>query len=143
MVSSGAISVSMSMTGIPASIILLTGAVKVPMPNAWMATKSHFWIGHVVDRGALLDRVELAVEPGDVDVEQLAPVFRRLLALGAPGRLQSGVGERGLERLLRTARGLGERLGDHWVDAQSSEQSRGAGACGRRLEQLAAIRRNI
>ena len=41
-VSSGAISVSMSMTGIPASIILLTGAVSVPMPNAWMATKSHF-----------------------------------------------------------------------------------------------------
>ena len=40
--SSGAISVSMSMTGIPASIILLTGAVSVPMPNAWMATKSHF-----------------------------------------------------------------------------------------------------
>src|ERR1700677_3591685 len=26
----------------PASIILLTGAVKVPMPNAWIATKSHF-----------------------------------------------------------------------------------------------------
>ena len=42
MVSSGAISVSMSMTGMPASIILLTGAVRVPMPNAWMATKSHF-----------------------------------------------------------------------------------------------------
>ena len=41
-VSSGAISVSMSMTGMPASIILLTGAVSVPMPNAWMATKSHF-----------------------------------------------------------------------------------------------------
>src|SRR5271166_517913 len=41
-VSSGAISVSMSMTGMPASIILLTGAVNVPMPKAWMATKSHF-----------------------------------------------------------------------------------------------------
>ena len=40
--SSGAISVSMSMTGMPASIILLTGAVRVPMPNAWIATKSHF-----------------------------------------------------------------------------------------------------
>ena len=40
--SSGAISVSMSMTGMPASIIRLTGAVKVPMPNAWIATKSHF-----------------------------------------------------------------------------------------------------
>src|SRR3984957_9581329 len=42
-VSSGAISVSMSMTGMPASIILLTGAVNVPMPKAWIATKSHFW----------------------------------------------------------------------------------------------------
>src|SRR3984885_14810062 len=41
-VSSGAISVSRSMTGIPASIILLTGAVSVPMPNACIATKSHF-----------------------------------------------------------------------------------------------------
>src|SRR5258707_22321 len=40
--SSGAISVSMSMTGMPASIIFWTGWVRVPMPNAWMATKSHF-----------------------------------------------------------------------------------------------------
>jgi hypothetical protein len=30
----GAISVSMSMTGMPLSIILFTGAVSVPMPNA-------------------------------------------------------------------------------------------------------------
>src|SRR5262245_28207785 len=41
--SSGAISVSMSITGVPASIILFTGAVRVPMPKAWMATKSHCW----------------------------------------------------------------------------------------------------
>jgi hypothetical protein len=40
--SRGAISVSMSITGMPASIIFCTGAVKVPMPKAWMATKSHF-----------------------------------------------------------------------------------------------------
>jgi hypothetical protein len=40
--SSGAISVSMSTTGMPLSIILFTGAVNVPMPNAWIATKSHF-----------------------------------------------------------------------------------------------------
>ena len=33
-VSSGAISVSMSITGMPESIILLTGAVSVPMPKA-------------------------------------------------------------------------------------------------------------
>ena len=26
----------------PASIIFLTGSVSVPMPNAWIATKSHF-----------------------------------------------------------------------------------------------------
>src|SRR6476620_801500 len=32
----------MSITGMPASIILFTGWVSVPMPNAWMATKSHF-----------------------------------------------------------------------------------------------------
>src|ERR1700733_6735020 len=32
----------MSITGVPAWIILLTGAVHVPMPNAWIATKSHF-----------------------------------------------------------------------------------------------------
>src|SRR5579875_2617090 len=30
------------MTGMPASIIFFTGVVSVPMPNAWMATKSHF-----------------------------------------------------------------------------------------------------
>src|SRR5579883_530131 len=40
--SSGAISVSMSITGMPASIIFCTGWVSVPMPNAWIATKSHF-----------------------------------------------------------------------------------------------------
>ena len=40
--SSGAISVSMSITGVPASIIFFTGSVSVPMPNAWMAAKSHF-----------------------------------------------------------------------------------------------------
>ena len=62
-----------------------------------------FLRGHVVDRGALLDGVELAVEPGHLDVEELAPVFRRRLALGAPGRLQAGIGERRLQRLLRAA----------------------------------------
>ena len=38
--SSGAISVSRSMTGVPLSIIFWTGAVSVPMPKAWIATKS-------------------------------------------------------------------------------------------------------
>ena len=31
----------MSITGMPASIICFTGSVSVPMPNAWIATKSH------------------------------------------------------------------------------------------------------
>ena len=50
-----------------------------------------------------LVRRQLAVEPGDLDVEQLAPELGRLLALGAPGRLQAGIGERGLQRLLGAA----------------------------------------
>ena len=70
-----------------------------------------FLRGHVVDRGALLDGVELAVEPGHLDIEELAPVFGRRLALGAPGGLQAGIGEGSLERLLRApgrdARGHG------------------------------------
>ena len=98
--------------------------------------------GHVVDRRALLDRVELAVEPGDVDVEQLAPIFGRLLALRAPGRLQSGVGESGLERLFRPAGRLGQRLGHERTDPEPPKQSRRASARGRCLEQLAAISRN-
>ena len=40
-VPSGAISVSMPITGMPASIIFLTGSVSVPMPKLWIATKSH------------------------------------------------------------------------------------------------------
>ena len=38
----GAISVSMAITGVPASIIFLIGSVSVPMPKVWIATKSHF-----------------------------------------------------------------------------------------------------
>ena len=62
--------------------------------------------GHIVDRGALLDGVELAVEPGHLDVEQLAPILGRLLALGAPGRLQPGIGEGCLQWLAGTAGSL-------------------------------------
>src|SRR5215831_8029612 len=32
----------MSITGVPPSIIFCTGWVSVPMPKAWIATKSHF-----------------------------------------------------------------------------------------------------
>ena len=98
--SSGAISVSMSMTGMPASIILLTGAGQRADAEGLDGDEIPLLRGHVVDRRALLDGVELAVEPGDLDVEQLAPIFRRLLALGAPSRLQAGVGEGGLQRLV-------------------------------------------
>ena len=46
-----------------------------------------FLRSRVFDRRALLDRIELAVKPSHFDVEQSAPIFRRLFALGAPGRL--------------------------------------------------------
>jgi hypothetical protein len=46
---------------------------------------------HIIDRGALRDAVKLAIEPGDVDVEQLAPIFSRLLALRTPCRLQARI----------------------------------------------------
>ena len=41
---SGAIMVSMAMTGVPPSITFLTGSLSVPMPKVWMATKSHFCV---------------------------------------------------------------------------------------------------
>ena len=80
-----------------------------------MATKSHFLRGHIVDGRALFDSVQLAVEPSDFDVEEGAPIFGRLLALRAPGRLQSGVGESGLQRTRRLARFFrhrGAQIGD-------------------------------
>ena len=109
--SSGAISVSMSMTGMPASIIFWTGCGQRADAEGLDGDEIPLLRGHVVDRGALLDGVELAVEPGHLDVEQLAPVFGRLLALRAPGRLQAGVGERRLERLLRTSHFAASGLG--------------------------------
>ena len=84
--------------------------------------------GHVVDRRALLDGVELAVEPGHFDVEQLAPIFRRLLALRAPGRLQAGVGEGGLQRLRRHAGFLGHGAGNQRIEAETAEQAGRAAA---------------
>ena len=94
-----------------------------------------FLRGHVVDRGALLDRVELAVEPGDLDVEQLAPPFRRLLALGAPGGLQACIGECRLQRFLRSCRCRQRR-----VDAQSAEQGGCRAASRRRLKKITPCR---
>ena len=91
--------------------------------------------GHVVDGGALLGGVELAVEPGDLDVEQLAPVLGGLLALGAPGRLQAGIGEGGLERLLGAADAGILRHGGRDPDAaeRGHRERRAAG----HLEELA------
>ena len=94
--------------------------------------------GHVVDGGALLDGVELAVEPGHVDVEQLAPIRGRLLALGAPGGLKAGVREGRLERLARRADGHGGFGRDRRVDAPAAEHGgHGGGRAGRYLEELA------
>src|SRR5262249_37806734 len=67
-----------------------------------------FLRGHVVDGGALLHGIKLAIEPGYLDVEELAPIFGGLLALRAPCRLQTGIGEGSLQRLLRSAGFLGE-----------------------------------
>src|SRR4029077_11930161 len=79
--------------------------------------------GHVVDRRALLDSIELAVEPGDLDVEQAAPILGRLLALRAPRRLQAGVGEGGFQRPRRLARFLGHGRGDERIEAEAAEQA--------------------
>src|SRR6202035_3463008 len=95
--------------------------------------KIPFLRSHIVDRRALLDGVELAVEPGDFDVEQLAPPFGRLLALRAPGGLQACIGERRLQWFLRTS----HLRSQSWADAQPAEQ-RGRGTCGRRrLKKIA------
>ena len=99
--SSGAISVSMSMTGNAGFDHLVDRRGQRADAERLDGDEIPLLRGHVVDRRALLDGVELAVEPGHLDVEQLAPIFRRLLALRAPGRLQAGVGERGLQRLRR------------------------------------------
>ncbi|MHC2371955.1 hypothetical protein ACVIQT_006603 [Bradyrhizobium diazoefficiens] len=98
-----------------------------------------FLRGHVVDRGALLHRIELAVEPGDFDVEQLAPEFRGLLALRTPGSLEAGVGERRLQRLLRSS-DFSRQCG---VYAHAAEDG-SCGAGGRcRLKKIAPRRREI
>ena len=68
----GAIVCPLSIRGVAASIIV----ARASTPKAWMATESHLR-GHVVDRGALLDGIELAVEPGHLDIEELAPAIRR------------------------------------------------------------------
>ena len=119
--SSGAISVSMSMTGMPASIIFCTGCGQRADAEGLDRDEVPLLRGHVVDGGALLHRVELAVEPGHLDVEELAPVFGRLLALGAPGGLQAGIGEGRLERLLGCADRL-RPLGERRADAEAHER---------------------
>ena len=127
--SSGAISVSMSITGMPASIILFTGCGQRADAEGLDGDEIPFLGGHVVDGGALLGCGQFAVEPGDVDVEQLAPVFGGLLALGAPGGLQAGVGEGGLQRLVRS-RGLLGHIGGEGRVEPTEQGGAGHGGCG-------------
>ena len=134
-VSSGAISVSRSMTGMPLSIILLDRRGQRADAERLDGDEVPVLRGHVVDRGALLDGVELAVEPGDVDVEQLAPILGRRLALGAPGGLQAGVGEGGLERLLGHADR--HRVGQRRADADAAKRGERGGRTADHLEEFA------
>ena len=62
-----------------------------------------FLVCYVFDCGKLLGVRKRAIKPGHLDVEELAPVFGRLLALGAPTYLQTNIGERGLQRFLGPA----------------------------------------
>ncbi len=82
--------------------------------------------------------LELAVEPGDLDIEQLAPELGRLLALGAPGRLQAGVGERRLQRLLGPAGGLRHFRGDGRAGAQTAKHCGGSGRLRERFDEIPA-----
>src|SRR6185437_17128170 len=76
--------------------------------------------------------------PRHLDVVELAPILGGLLALGAPGGLQAGVGEGGLERLLGAAGGLAHLLRQRRVDAEPGQ--RGGGHAGRRaLKEAAAV----
>ena len=87
--------------------------------------------GHVVDGRALFHRIELAIEPGHFHVEELAPVFGGLLALGTPGGLQAGIGEGGLQRFFRPPGFLGE--------SRKRGRQQGGGARHRgKLEKIAA-----
>src|SRR5262249_13822346 len=83
--------------------------------------------GHVVDGGALLCGAELAVEPCDLNVEQLAPELRGLLALGAPCCLQSGVRESCLQRLLGAAHFGGHGAAHERIEPEAAKHRRRAG----------------
>jgi hypothetical protein len=58
-----------------------------------------FLVRHIFDRSALLGIGKFAIEPGHVDVKQLAPVFGRPLALRT-AHLQTDIGEGGFQRFL-------------------------------------------
>ena len=129
----------MSMTGMPASIIFCTGAVRVPIPKAWMATKSHFCDAMLSIGGPLLDGVELAVEPDHFDIEELAPELGRALALSAPGRLQACIGEGCAQGLLGPADLGGERT----EVAESRQERTGAARRQRGRADEVAARSNL
>jgi hypothetical protein len=91
------------------------------MPKAWMATKSHF--------------CELTVEPGHLDIHQFAPGLGRLLALGAPGGLQAGVGKRGFQGLFR----LHELVGHGWIETGGGHVGPGHAKHAGAEDEIAAI----
>src|ERR1700727_1371230 len=108
------------MTIVPSPLMASTSAwvTEAPMNSLSGARKVRTLI---VSSGALRDVIKLAIEPSDIDVEKLAPVLRRLLALRAPGRLQARVGERGPEGSRRLARLFRYGAGDHGIDAEACE----------------------
>ena len=66
----------MSITGIPASIIFCTGWVSVPMPKAWMATKSQDWDFVAIQAfgiGTLTQPVQAMIDKGTpvIDMDTL------------------------------------------------------------------------
>ena len=95
-----------------------------------------------VDLVALLLRIELAVEPFDLDVEQIAPQLRRGLAERAPGALQSGVRERGSQSFatgLASRAGVGRSLLISVRTAGDSQAQADAGSRGESFEKVTSI----
>jgi hypothetical protein len=89
----------------------------------------------LLDESQLFRGRQLGVEPGDVDVEQPAPVLGGLFPLRAPGDLQADVRERGAQPPARVARAGATLSGGEEVDAA---EGRDAGRrCGE-LEKIAS-----
>ncbi len=96
---------------------------------------------HVVDRRTLLGRAELAIEPSDLDVEELAPIFGGALSLGAPSCLQTGVRKGRLERLAGPIGLLCHIGSERRLDAHAAKQRGSAGRSANGAEEIAPVRR--